>query len=695
MADGSPDTPRRAAGVGRVPPHNLEAEESLLGAMLLSGDAIAAAVDVVSRDDFYRPAHGHIFDAITSLYGAGEPVDPVTVAEELRRADLLDAIGGPARARRPPGADAGDLERGALRAHRRRARAAAPAHRRRRRDRRARLQPARRRHQGRRPRRGDGVRRRPAPGHRHDRACQRPARRQPQPARGALRARRVDHRPRHRLQRPRRAAVGPAAVARSSSSAPARPWASASRATRRSSIRRPAPSARPPSCTGSASGGHVGRGRLARRRWLARVGRTRGVHRRRHQAGVPGAHPLGPRDPHDGRAPVPHRQGWQPLADLGVGIRVAVPHALPIFGDERLPAAEVVLLAHLVGHGHRVAGGTVFAQLAPVVVADLVVHADGHGVRAVPLAAGTPPTASSRSQEPRPDRGRRRAARLARCVERPRHARRGLPAAPRPAALFLARLLRSAGSARGAARGAGRIRYVTASRAMAHGVQHLLLRFGVASTVREKRVCEQGVSHDLFELEVTEASTSGRSATSSRSLGQERRSTSVARAGGAGSGSPSVPGRSGRAVARRVDAGRSGASSGRCSTSTRLASAAVERAVGRGRRDRARRASSRSTTSPSRRAQLRRRRRVRAQHRVRARHGHARGARSAAAGAVLLARDGPPRAHPAPALAPRRASTRRGCAPAGSPRPTGRRSATPSAASRRRRSASTTTRTSR
>jgi replicative DNA helicase len=89
--------PRGERPSGRVPPHNLDAEESLLGAMLLSRDAIVAATEVgVSADDFYKPAHGHVFDAITSLYGAGEPSDPVTVAEELRRANLLDAIGGPA-----------------------------------------------------------------------------------------------------------------------------------------------------------------------------------------------------------------------------------------------------------------------------------------------------------------------------------------------------------------------------------------------------------------------------------------------------------------------------------------------------------------------------------------------------------------------------------------------------------------------
>lgn len=84
------------AAAVRIPPHNLQAEESLLGAMLLSRDAIAAAVEVVSADDFYKPAHGHVFDAITSLFAAGEPADPVTVAEELNRAGLLDSIGGPA-----------------------------------------------------------------------------------------------------------------------------------------------------------------------------------------------------------------------------------------------------------------------------------------------------------------------------------------------------------------------------------------------------------------------------------------------------------------------------------------------------------------------------------------------------------------------------------------------------------------------
>jgi replicative DNA helicase len=89
--------PARRQTAGRVPPHNLEAEESLLGAMMLSRDAITSAVEArVEASDFYKPAHTHVYEAVMSLYSQGEPVDPITVAEELRRAELLDAMGGKA-----------------------------------------------------------------------------------------------------------------------------------------------------------------------------------------------------------------------------------------------------------------------------------------------------------------------------------------------------------------------------------------------------------------------------------------------------------------------------------------------------------------------------------------------------------------------------------------------------------------------
>ena len=82
------------AAAGRVPPHDLQAEESLLGAMMLSAGAIADAAGVVTASDFYKPAHGHVYDAVHTLYASGQPADSVTVADELRRAGLLDAIGG-------------------------------------------------------------------------------------------------------------------------------------------------------------------------------------------------------------------------------------------------------------------------------------------------------------------------------------------------------------------------------------------------------------------------------------------------------------------------------------------------------------------------------------------------------------------------------------------------------------------------
>lgn len=86
---------KKPSGAGRVPPHNLEAEESALGAMLLSRDAVTSAVEIgLSGPDFYKPAHGHIYEAIIDTYAVGDPIDPVTVGEHLSRSSLLDGVGG-------------------------------------------------------------------------------------------------------------------------------------------------------------------------------------------------------------------------------------------------------------------------------------------------------------------------------------------------------------------------------------------------------------------------------------------------------------------------------------------------------------------------------------------------------------------------------------------------------------------------
>jgi len=83
-----------ASQLDRTPPSDYVAEQSVLGAMLLSKDAIADVVEVVRGTDFYRPAHEIVYDAIIDLYGRGEPADAVTVAAELQRQGELGKVGG-------------------------------------------------------------------------------------------------------------------------------------------------------------------------------------------------------------------------------------------------------------------------------------------------------------------------------------------------------------------------------------------------------------------------------------------------------------------------------------------------------------------------------------------------------------------------------------------------------------------------
>lgn len=84
----------RQARYQRLPPQNLEAEQSVLGSMLLSADAIADVVEILDEDDFYKSAHSTIFDAIRSLYSRGDPVDAITLVEQLKRENRLSDVGG-------------------------------------------------------------------------------------------------------------------------------------------------------------------------------------------------------------------------------------------------------------------------------------------------------------------------------------------------------------------------------------------------------------------------------------------------------------------------------------------------------------------------------------------------------------------------------------------------------------------------
>jgi replicative DNA helicase len=80
----------------RIPPHSVEAEAALLGALILTPVNIPSVAALVRPEDFYKPSHGHLYAALVDLHGHGEPVDVTMVAEALRRAGVLDGIGGAA-----------------------------------------------------------------------------------------------------------------------------------------------------------------------------------------------------------------------------------------------------------------------------------------------------------------------------------------------------------------------------------------------------------------------------------------------------------------------------------------------------------------------------------------------------------------------------------------------------------------------
>lgn len=90
----APSYGNQTAAFDRLPPQNLEAEQSVLGAMMLSKDAMADVIETVRADDFYKPAHETIFDVTVRLYNSGNPVDALTVSSELQRDGSIGRIGG-------------------------------------------------------------------------------------------------------------------------------------------------------------------------------------------------------------------------------------------------------------------------------------------------------------------------------------------------------------------------------------------------------------------------------------------------------------------------------------------------------------------------------------------------------------------------------------------------------------------------
>jgi len=78
----------------KVPPHNLEAEQAIVGGILINNDALNQVIDILSGEDFYREAHALIFEGMLALYNRDDPVDLITLSQVLKENGVLDKVGG-------------------------------------------------------------------------------------------------------------------------------------------------------------------------------------------------------------------------------------------------------------------------------------------------------------------------------------------------------------------------------------------------------------------------------------------------------------------------------------------------------------------------------------------------------------------------------------------------------------------------
>jgi len=127
----------------RVPPQNAEAEEYVSARCWLAPGAIGAVSEICRAEDFYRQSHGNIYRAALALYGRGEPVDAITLVDELDKRSELEDVGGRSRIHELAALRARERQRRSLRAHRPRDGDLARPDRRRPGDRRSRLRPPR------------------------------------------------------------------------------------------------------------------------------------------------------------------------------------------------------------------------------------------------------------------------------------------------------------------------------------------------------------------------------------------------------------------------------------------------------------------------------------------------------------------------------------------------------------------------
>src|SRR6188474_295649 len=80
--------------IGKLPPQAVELEEAVLGAMLLEREALSTVIDILSPEAFYKEQNGRVFQAMIALFNRSEPVDILTVTQELKRTGELEIVGG-------------------------------------------------------------------------------------------------------------------------------------------------------------------------------------------------------------------------------------------------------------------------------------------------------------------------------------------------------------------------------------------------------------------------------------------------------------------------------------------------------------------------------------------------------------------------------------------------------------------------
>jgi replicative DNA helicase len=489
----------------RVPPHNLDAEVSVVGSMLLDKDAIAEVTEIIGPEDFYRGAHRTMFEAIRDLYDRGEPVDAITLGDELGKRGTLDDIGGQVAiadilSRVPTSANALHYAR-IVAAHALRRRLIET---------------------------GTQITR---IGYDDTEGIDEAVDTAEQLVYNVAQHGRVsEFTPMKQLLTEGFAIIEKLHENNSAITGLATGFTDFDELT---SGLQPSNlvilAARPAmgKClSGSTlvldpiSGSRrridelVDAGRRGEPTAVATLSRSLRLSPTSvshfHDNGVQPVFRLRTRLGREVVATANHpfltMGGWVQLSELREGQRVATPRALPYFGTRALPESEVALLAYLIGDGSLGGSGCRFTTNSDVLLADVRRHAAAIGVQVKPVGTNTLSYALvTRRGAPNPLLDRVRAHGLGGSTSATKFVPQAIFEAPRgQVALFLNRLFACDGSVYRNEQYA-QVTYTTISERLARDLQHLLLRFGIVAKLRElARPVYEGTDKRAWELQVTD-----------------------------------------------------------------------------------------------------------------------------------------------------------------------------------------------